>query len=375
MIGSGHYRSVALLCLAVFTVVAASARSVEVSCAAFGPDSELATAVISSGKLAFEMHAPNAPAKALDTRVDGNPELCRLFLSADKRYAAIGVRVSQAVGDALQIAVFDRSTGKWASRFVVKQSEDLWSKLRFEGFLGNASKLIVTGIGKSKPREDVKFKVLLFGLDGQPVTGGVFDRTLSRSNRSLDADSVDAGHNRLWFVGSPQFCPVKSVTLTGAIKYGPSIIEGAVGGLACFPEAIGFPKVNVVVGGNTGNQNWIWRVDVDSGTGEKLELPQSKPTGLVKWNGYSMSPVPEFSPDGEVFALGRSVTAWDAFDDSRDAGGEVDIIQTSPLKLVGVISMKGECGSGSVAIDHRNGETTVLQRRCGKWEREAFPKR
>ncbi|HKW98893.1 MAG TPA: hypothetical protein VJN43_14235 [Bryobacteraceae bacterium] len=85
-----------------------------------------------------------------------------------------------------------------------------------------------------------------------------------------------------------------------------------------------------------------------------------------------MSLVPEFSPDGEVFAIGRSVTAWDVFDLSRDAGGELDIIQTNPLKVLRVIPLKGECGSGSVAIDHRNGKTTVLQRRCGKWERDEF---
>ena len=89
------------------------------------------------------------------------------------------------------------------------------------------------------------------------------------------------------------------------------------------PNVIGFPKANLVVGGNTGNQNWVWRVDVDSGTGEKLELPQSEPTGLVKWNSYATSRVPEFSPDGEVFALGRSVTVWDTFDRSRDSEGEL----------------------------------------------------
>jgi hypothetical protein len=313
MIGSEHYRSVALLCLPLFTVMAVSAQPAEVSCASFGSDGAWATAVTGSAELTFEMHVPNAPAKALDARLTGNPELCRLFFSADKRLAAVGVRASGADGDELQIAVFDRTTGKWASTFVVKQSENLWSKLRFEGFLGDGTKLVVTGIGKSKPREDVNLKILLFDPDGQPATDGVFDRTLPRSNRNWDTDAVDARRNRLWFVGSPQFCPVKSVTLTGSIGYGPSITESAVGGIACFPEAIGFPKANVVVGGNTGNQNWLWRVDVDSGSGEKLELPQSKPTGLVKWNSYSMSAVPEFSPDGEVFAVGRSVTAWEFF--------------------------------------------------------------
>lgn len=375
MIGSKRCRSTALLCLAVFMVAAASAQSTEVSCAVFDPDGDWATAVMSSGKLAFEMHGSNGPAKVLDTSVDGSPELCRLFLSADKRYAAVGVRVSDANGGALYIAVFDRSTGKWASSFAVKQREDLWSKLRFEGFLGDASKLVVTGIGKSKPRDDVNLKVLLFGPDGQPATNDVFDRTLPRSNRSWDADSVDAKHNRVWFVGSPQFCPVKSVTLTGAVNYGPSITDAAVGGTACFPDAIGFPQSDVVVGGNTGNQNWVWRVDIAAGAGEKIELPQAKPAGVVKWNGYAMAQVVETSPDGEVFLVARSITAWDMFDRSREAGGELDIVQTKPLKLIGTIPLKGGCGFGGVAIDHRNGQTTVLQRRCGKWERESLPKR
>jgi hypothetical protein len=68
--------------------------------------------------------------------------------------------------------------------------------------------------------------------------------------------------------------------------------KAAVGGTACLPNVIGFPQANAVVGGKNGTQNWVWRVDVDSGTGEKLELPQPKPTGQVKWNSYAMSPFP-----------------------------------------------------------------------------------
>lgn len=375
MIGCEHYRSVALLYLALFTVMAASAQSAEVSCASFGSDGAWATAVTSSGKLMFEMHVPNAPAKALDAGLTGNPELCRLFLSADKRFAAVGVRASGTDGDELQIAVFDRSTGKWASTFVVKQRDNLWSKLRFEGFLGDGAKLVVTGIAKSKPRDDVNLKILLFNPDGQRATDGVFDRTLPRSNRSWDADAVDARHNRLWFVGSPQFCPVKSVALTGAVNYGPSITEAAVDARACLPDSIGFPQAGVVVGANAGNENLVWRVDLDAGTGEKIELPQAKPAGTVKWNGYAIAPLTDLSPDGEVFLVARSITALDTFDRSREAGGELDIIQTSPLKLIGVIPLKGGCAFGGVAVDHRNGGTTVLQRRCGKWEHEEFPKR
>jgi len=337
MIGIWHPWLPALVCLAGWNT-AVAAVGPERLCATFVSDGGWASAVVNSGTLTFEMHTSDATPKGIEMRLEGQPLFCRLFLSSDQRYVAAGVYLSVGKEDAVQIGVFDRATSKLASNFVVKQREDLWSKLRLGGFLGDTAKLVVTGIGKSSPREEVKFKALLFDLDGQPVGSG-FDRTLPSSNRSWDADSVDARHNRLWFVGSPQFCPVKSVTLTGAIDYGPSIIENAVGGIACFPEAIGFPKVNVVVGGNTGNQNWLWRVDVESGSGEKLELPQSKPTGLVKWNSYSMSAVPEFSPDGEVFAVGRSVTAWDTFDRSREAGGELDVIQTNPLKVMAIIPL------------------------------------
>jgi hypothetical protein len=374
MIASMHFRAAVLLSLIVFTVVVASGQSAEVSCAAFGADGAWATAVMSSGKLTFEMHVPNAPAKALDIHANGNPELCRLFLSADRRFAAVGVRASAADGDELQIAVFDRSASKWASSFVVKQREDLWFKLRFEGFLGGGSQIVVTGITKSKPRDDVNLKVLLFDPDGQPMADAVFDRTLPRSNRNWDADAVDARSNRLWFVGSPQFCPVKSVTLTGAVNYGPSITGTVVGGRVCLPDAIGFPQADVVVGANAGNENSVWRVDVNAETGEKIELPQVKPAGTVKWNGYAISPITDVSPDGEVFVVARSVTAWDTFDRSHGVGGELDIIQTKPLKLIGVIALKGGCDFGGVAVEHRNGETTVLQRRCGKWERESFSK-
>lgn len=73
-------------------------------------------------------------------------------------------------------------------------------------------------------------------------------------------------------------------------------------------------------------------------------------------------PVPEFSPDGEVFAVRRSVTAWNNFDQSRDSGGgtrHCSIIQSKPLKLLAVIPLKAACGSGSAAVDHRNGSTSA----------------
>lgn len=358
--------------LACFATLNLAQAAPERSCVVFDSDGHWASAVMSSGTLNFEFHTSDSVSSGTKMQLAGEPLYCRLFVSEDHRFVANGVYLSVANQDAVQIGVFDRSTSKWASNFVVKKREDLWSKLRLEGFWGNTSKIVVSGIAKSSPHEDAKFKVLLFGTDGQPDAS--FERTLPGINESWDADSVDARDNRLWFIGSPQFCPMKSVTLTGPVDYGPSITEAAVGGPGCLPEAFGFPQADVVVGGKTGNQNWVWRVDLGSGTGEKRELSQSKPTGLVKWNAYAMSRIPELSPDGEVFALGRSVTAWDVFDRPRDAGGELDIIQAKPLKILTVIPLKDKCDPGSVAVDHRNGSVSVLQRRCGKWQRDEFPK-
>lgn len=43
-------------------------------------------------------------------------------------------------------------------------------------------------------------------------------------------------------------------------------------------------------------------------------------------------------------------------------------------ELIETADLKVGCSFGGVAVDHRDGETTVLLRRCGKWERESFRK-
>jgi len=213
MISAGHCWVPALACLAGLNL--AQAASSERSCAIFDSGGHWDSAVASSGRLIFQMPASDARPKGIEMGLEVEPLSCRLFLSADQRYAAVGVYLSGRNEDALQIGVIDRPARKWTSRFVIRRRDDLWGKLRLDGFLGDTSKVVVSGIGKSGPREDVKLKVLLSGPEGK-AAADAGDRTLPRSNPSWDADSVDARHNRLWFVGSPQFCPVKSVSLAGA---------------------------------------------------------------------------------------------------------------------------------------------------------------
>jgi hypothetical protein len=362
-----HRWRVALLCLALTAGAhRAACATPERSCAAFGPTGDWAAAMADSGTLAFEMHAQKVPAKTLDMHLQGTPNWCQIFLSADGRHVAVGVYIAVGNEDVPQIGVFDRSAGTWSSNFIVKQR-------RLDGFLGDTSKLVVTARGEPKPREDMNVEVLLFGPDGKSAAGDTSVRTVPRVNRLWSTDPVDATHNRLWFMNGPQFCPINSIALVGGTDYGPTIDGTAVGG-DCFAEVIGFPSADVVVGGKTGNQDLVWRADLASGSGEKIELAMAKHGPLNQWVAGSMSPTVEISPDGGAFVISRSFTQWDILDRSRDGDGELDVIQSKPLQLLGIIPLRRTCEfGGRAAIDHRNGSVVVLQRRCGKWERNEFP--
>lgn len=365
--GAEHRCCVPLLCLALLAGAhpATGASPPERSCAAYGPRGDWAAAVAGSGSLAFEMHASNAPAKALSMHYPGDLGWCQVFLSADGRYAALGMHAAVGNDDVLQIGVFDRSASTWSSNFIVKHR-------RLDGFLGDTSRLVVTRRSEPKPGEGVNVEISLFGPDGQTAADGSLVRTVPGVNRFWSADPVDARHNRLWFMNGRQFCPLSSMTLVGGADSGPSIGGAAVGG-ACLLQAIGFPSADAVVGGTTGNQDLMWRADLGSGSSEKIELPKAKRGPLTRWVAGAMSPTVEVSPDGEALVISRSFTPWDILDRAHDGGGELDVIQSKPLKVLAVIPNSKACVSGGFAVDHRDGSAIVLQRLCGKWERKEFP--
>jgi hypothetical protein len=53
--------------------------------------------------------------------------------------------------------------------------------------------------------------------------------------------------------------------------------------------------------------------------------------------------------------------------DAHSQGTEVDIVQVSPIKLIGKIRLKPDVDPASLSIDHRNGTVTVLSFQDGKW--------
>jgi hypothetical protein len=352
----------------------AAGTSRELSCAAFAPDETLATAVVSAGKVGLEMRRQPSSAATVEMKLDSEPRGCRIFFSRNGEYAAIAVYLDSASGPQLRIGVLSRATGGWASNIDVTPKDTLQSKIRFEGFLQNTSTLVVTGTGAHKAGENTPITTVLYSPDGK--VENEFDRSIPRSNSSWDADAVDARRNHLWFIGSPDFCPIRSVTLSGSIEYGPAVSTTAIEGLDCYWNVIAFPREDIVFGASTGNDSWMWKVDLHSGRGEKVKLPQARPGPFLRWISYSMPHQADVSPDGDVVVLARSATAWDLVDRPHDRGSELDIIQLEPFGLAKVIpleKLKPGCSAGSVAVEHAAGKTSIVQRLCGKWNRIEVP--
>lgn len=128
------------------------------------------------------------------------------------------------------------------------------------------------------------------------------------------------------------------------------------------------------MGGQSGDRSRVWRADLISGTGESIELPQPKHGLFTRWVADQLSPSAAISPDSEVFIVSRSFTPFDILDRPRDGGGELDLIQSKPLKFLGAIPSKTGCeSSGALGVDHKDGLAIVLLRRCGEWERVPYP--
>lgn len=132
-----------------------------------------------------------------------------------------------------------------------------------------------------------------------------------------------------------------------------------------------FPDADTVVGAATDSHevNWVWRIGLGSKDGEKLKLPAAKRRTLNRWGGYGITGS-RVSPDGQVVALSRSLTSFDLLDRAKYGNAEIDVIQITPLRLLGVVRPKSACRKvDGLAVDHRGGHATVLAYWCGTWQR------
>jgi hypothetical protein len=107
----------------------------------------------------------------------------------------------------------------------------------------------------------------------------------------------------------------------------------------------------------------------------RVELAQHKVDQIVLPNsgghrGYTSVGRGALSADGEVFAIARILLTNSLSGDAHIQGTELDVVQVSPLKLIGKVRLKPDTDSASISIDHRNGSVTVLSFQNGRWKSE-----
>jgi hypothetical protein len=73
------------------------------------------------------------------------------------------------------------------------------------------------------------------------------------------------------------------------------------------------------------------------------------------------------SPDGEVFAVIRTLLENSLSGDEHSRGTELYAVQVSPLKIIGKIRLKPDTDPASISIYHQGGAVKVLSFRNGKW--------
>lgn len=347
------------------------------ACGAVSSDGRFAAALATPHSLDLEISRLDSTAQTTRLALEGVTDECRLDFDRGGQYVVAGVKLFDQGKTWLRIGVFDTHAGNWISSFDVDPGPDLPFPVRFEGFLSDGSNLVVTGFahGTYHKPEKSAVSVGVFSLGGHLVKP-VLVRTITDSYFNWSADFADVTHNRLWFNHDPHFCPLRSTTLTGPLADGPTVSQGMLDGAVCdLADAMGFPDADTLVGSTTrSDQTWVWRVDLAEQKGEKFELPDAPRRFGTRWNQYHVSRELPVSADGQVFAVARAFIAWNLLDQAHFEEGAVYVIQTRPLRLLSVVNPRNNCGPVAVAVDHRNGQTSVLAHQCGGgWKLNEVP--
>jgi hypothetical protein len=347
------------ICLA--SCLTASA-SYPVVCSAFDGRGDSVTVTLAEQKLTLQIsRASGGPLPLSTSAREGGLLGCRALFDKDSHYMAVGLSHLGLTAGPLRIVTVDLTTGKFAGDFTVPNVV-LGASLKLAGFLRGKSTLVVLGSGA--PDHPTKaFSTALFQVTGEQEG--------SPETRNLPADAgsdgnvsfADAAHNRLWFKSSPQFCPLRSVSLVGE---GPdeARVDEANAQAACDVEsAIAYPDGNALITATTRQpDDLVTSVDFATHSAQQIALPETGGHG-----SYSSVEAGTLSPDGQVFAVSRTLLSNSLLGDAHSRGTEVDIVQVSPLKIIGKVLLKPEADPASLSVDHRNGGVTVLSFQGGKW--------
>lgn len=331
-------------------------------CVAVSTPGGSAAISLTARNLSLEITDPSGHSTTLSAPLQAEGDECRTVFNHKANLLAVGVRKQFDTTHSLRILIANTESPKWVANFSVEPQAGLQAPLSLVGFLEETESLVVEGSAeKTANAIATTVGTILVDTSGKALSAAPFERTLEGRPPSF----ADAVHNRLWYLSSPHFCPIRSTTLTGNPMQGP-----AVGSLPnersyCLPNVVGYPDSGtLVLAATMSDGDAVWRIDLTAGTGEKISTPRDHfPKGdQIDGNG-------SLSPDGQVFAFARHQFSYGHFDNFSYKGSDIVVVQVRPLRLLGAVIPGGDLYQHGFAVDHRDGRTSVLLFSNGDWKR------
>lgn len=381
----------ALLSLAAQTEAKSKVPPVLAACAAFAPDGASATATASEDSLTLSLKSSSGKEATLALRLRyrgdqwqlDRPEIrwrlydCSLFFSHDSELLAVGMTTGIPEPQKLQMAVADLRTSRWLSDFGVERAHEPNGSVKLAGFLQDTSSIAVTEAWHTNETESVN--VFVFDARGRQLSAQPIVHSWPEI---LLPFYSDAANSRLWLLhcvsvsavpAKQPSCPISVTSLVGDGKFSaafdPSRYAKARTDLWMLPRAFAAPDPNTIL---IAENDTVWRVDIQSQLLDRFVLPRRHHF----WNSSDMRDG-TLSPDGNVLAvlLGQYKLAFPYLADNYVyEGDDIVVLSVKPLRLLGIVPHNGVKWTRGLAVDHRNGKTTVLAYRQDHWEGHDFNK-
>ena len=334
-------------------------------CAAISASGNSGAASLTAKNLNLEIIDPSGHSTDFSVPLQTEGDECRAVFDRKGNLLAVAVRKQFDTTQSLRIVVVNTEAPKRFASFGVEPRAGFQAPLSLVGFLDDTESMVVEGSAEKAVNAATTTSVstILVETSGKVLSIAPFERTLEGRPQSFS----DAIHNRLWYLSNPQFCPIRSTTLTGSQLQGPDVTNLPNEKSYCLPNVVGYTDNDtLVVAATMSNRDAVWRIDLGTGAGEEISAPRGHfPKGdQIDGNG-------SLSPDGQAFAFSRHQFSYGRFDNFNYRGSDIVVVQVRPLRLLGMVDPKGELYQNGFAVDHRDGNTTVLFFSEGTWKRLA----
>jgi len=344
----------------------AADNAAEVACATFARNGTLAGVSISNGGLRLHLVNDAKSQDASTQKVSSEVSNCELFFSTDNQWLAIGAERAVPSGWSVRVQVWDVRQAAWHKQFDVDPRPGLAGHVALAGFFGKDDKLVI--IGRREDTRDAPLTSMLVSVEGQLLDGPGYARE--------SPAEVDAERNRVWTSKGTDRCTMFSATLIGDLVKGPAVNRPAIQGNCIGPFPVGFPASDTIIGAASDGdaRTWAWSVSVDMNKSNKASLAAPPKTHADKWVQATIQPFLSISPDGQAFAILRTSTHWNHFDNPGNTVNEVLVGTVEPLRFLQVVGPVPSCSAVTAfAVDHHPGKVTIAGRWCGEWKTIAVP--